>query len=146
MLVIIIFSFPTMFSTLWSLDSDNYVRQLFCRFEGGGHTGKRKQGIEGFPKLTDISDVFSLETTLSWFDSLLAPLDCYSWVFGENLLSAEELFGGKSQFIFNFFYKLESGIFSLAVFGENTTYCCCLGVVMVVSKLLKVGIVGLWVN
>lgn len=67
---------------------------LFCRFEGGGHLGSGN-GIEGFPTLVDMSDTFSIQTTLFWFDSLLAALDCYTWVFGENLLTPGELFGSK---------------------------------------------------
>jgi len=39
-------------------------------------------------------EVFSPHAALEWFDMLLAVLDCYTWVFGENLLTPSELFGG----------------------------------------------------
>lgn len=65
------------------------------RFEGGGHTGRDKHGIEGFPTLDRVKGESLLQTSLSWFDMVLAALDCYTWVFGENLLTPADLFGGK---------------------------------------------------
>ncbi|XP_052262779.1 DNA-dependent protein kinase catalytic subunit-like isoform X1 [Dreissena polymorpha] len=67
------------------------------RFEGGGSSGDVKQGIEGCPRLTDSPGPFSLDTTLAWFDNVLAALDCYSWVFGEDLLTPGELFTAKGS-------------------------------------------------
>ncbi len=44
--------------------------------------------------MADVSDAFSLTAALSWFDMLLAALDCYTWVFGEDLLTLTDLFTG----------------------------------------------------
>ena len=63
-----------------------------ARFEGGGYIGTVKLGIDGAVQLTDKSDTFSLAVVTDWFDSVLAALDCYTWVFGEGLLSPGELF------------------------------------------------------
>ena len=71
---------------------------FFYRFEGGGHTGRVKHGIEGFPTLDKVSSTFSLQSSLSWFDMVLAALDCYTWVFGENLLTPADLFGSGYHF------------------------------------------------
>jgi len=67
---------------------------LFLRFEGGG--GGRN-GILSFPKLQDISGTFSLKETLLWYDFLLAALDCYTWAFGEQLLSPKDVFHGRKM-------------------------------------------------
>ncbi|KAL4240201.1 hypothetical protein ACF0H5_000995 [Mactra antiquata] len=74
------------------------------RFEGGGSMSNDDDGgIYKYPTLQHLSDQqYSLQTTLLWFDYMLAALDCYTWVFGENLLSPQELFG----------VKLKSGKFS----------------------------------
>ena len=79
----------------YSLQYLDYSVLFLPRFEGGGHTGTDKHGIEGFPTLDRLTLGFSLETCLSWFDMVLAALDCYTWVFGENLLSPGDLFGSK---------------------------------------------------
>ncbi|XP_052761107.1 DNA-dependent protein kinase catalytic subunit-like isoform X2 [Mya arenaria] len=63
------------------------------RFEGGGTAGEMKQGIEAWPLLTDTGHTFTVNSCLTWFDNLLAALDCFTWVFGENLLSPGDLFG-----------------------------------------------------
>ena len=39
-------------------------------------------------------EVFSLTETVSWMEGLMATLDCYNWVLGEQLLSPSELFTG----------------------------------------------------
>ena len=57
-----------------------------------------KHGIEGFPTLDKVSSIFSLQSSLSWFDMVLAALDCYTWVFGENLLTPADLFGSMYHF------------------------------------------------
>jgi hypothetical protein len=85
-----------------------YVCDIY-RFEGGGHLGHDKVGIEGFPTLVDMSDKFTMQITLSWFDNLLAALDCYTWVFGKSLLSPGELF--PSKLVYNLYL-----IYSLNVF------------------------------
>lgn len=62
---------------------------LIVSFEGGG--GGQK-GIEQYPTLSDIGGPFSLKETFVWFDFLLAALDCYTWSFGERLLSPSQVF------------------------------------------------------
>ena len=58
-----------------------------CRFEKGGHV---KGGLQSRPTLA--GKVFSLTDTCLWLELLLAALDCYNWVFGEQLLSPSEVF------------------------------------------------------
>ena len=81
MLSIFIFFLP--FETL------DAFKCLIVSFEGGG--GGQK-GIEQYPTLSDIGGPFSLKETFVWFDFLLAALDCYTWSFGERLLSPSQVF------------------------------------------------------
>ena len=67
-----------------------YTFPLLVRFEKGG---LGSGGIQRQPVLS--CDVFSLSETVSWFESLNAALDCYTWVLEEQLLSPGELFSGK---------------------------------------------------
>lgn len=70
------------------------VRNFFLslRFEGGGGS---RIGILAFPALSDIGGTFSLKETLLWYDFLLAALDCYTWAFGEQLLTPKDIFHGR---------------------------------------------------
>lgn len=38
--------------------------------------------------------VFSLSGTITWFEGLMAALDCYNWVLSEQLLAPSEVFQG----------------------------------------------------
>ena len=38
--------------------------------------------------------VFSLSGTITWFEGLMAALDCYNWVLNEQLLAPSEVFQG----------------------------------------------------
>ena len=40
-----------------------------------------------------MDDVFSLRTCLTWFDMLLASLDCYCWAIGQALVTPDILSG-----------------------------------------------------
>jgi len=72
----------------------NFLHVLGGRFEGGGQMDEtNKRGITAWPRLTDVSPAFSVSGSLAWFDNVLAALDCYTWVFGESLLSPGELLG-----------------------------------------------------
>lgn len=64
---------------------------LFHRFEGGG--GK-ESGILASHYLDLKDQPFSLNQTCNWFDLLLGALDCYTWIFGQKLLTPCELFQG----------------------------------------------------
>ena len=67
---------------------------LYCRFEGGGQAAVGNQGLSSCPALTAMGDTFSLSVALQWFDTLLAPLDCYTWAFGQGLLSPAHILSG----------------------------------------------------
>ncbi|XP_069123844.1 DNA-dependent protein kinase catalytic subunit-like [Argopecten irradians] len=69
-------------------------KYFITRFEGGGHTSHTKVGLVACPTLRSMGDTVSLPSTLAWFDTLLAALDCYTTVFGENLLTPVDIFGG----------------------------------------------------
>ena len=61
----------------------------FNRFEGGGGG---QNGLQQYPTLSHVGGPFSLREAFVWFDFLLAALDCYTWVFGERLLSPSQVF------------------------------------------------------
>ncbi|KAK6170524.1 hypothetical protein SNE40_018898 [Patella caerulea] len=69
---------------------------FISRFEGGGTATHGKSGISACPTMIKISEVFSLTSALNWFDMLLAALDCYTWVFGEGLLTPSDLLSEKA--------------------------------------------------
>ncbi|KAK3580733.1 hypothetical protein CHS0354_005741 [Potamilus streckersoni] len=70
---------------------------FITRFEGGGNTAIAKSSLQTCPTMVDVSDCFTLHSALSWFDMVLAALDCYTWVLGEGLLTPTDLFIGKSK-------------------------------------------------
>lgn len=80
------------------------------RFEGGGGG---QNGIQQYPTLSHIGGPFSLKETFLWFDFLLASLDCYTWSFGERLLSPSQVFTGE-PFILRYF----------PVYSIFTIFCC----------------------
>ena len=47
------------------------------------------------PTMAHMAPAFSLKAALGWFDLLLATLDCYTWTFGETLLSPAKVLLGK---------------------------------------------------
>ena len=49
-----------------------------------------KGGLQSRPTLT--GKLFSLTDTCVWLELLEAALDCYNWVFEEQLLSPSEVF------------------------------------------------------
>ena len=60
-----------------------------CRFERGAFS---RGGIQKSPVLS--GSVFSLSDTVSWLEGLMAALDSYNWVLGDELLSVNDLFAG----------------------------------------------------
>jgi DNA-dependent protein kinase catalytic subunit len=71
------------------------------RFEGS-QTNKKDDSLSNYKTLTDLIESSSshnsqLPFILKWLGALTAPLDCYTWVFGQRLLTPNQLFGrGKS--------------------------------------------------
>lgn len=82
-----------------ALDIQN-ASYFVVRFEGGGQVGDRG-GLCGHPTPSKVAENFSLKAVLSWFDMLLAVLDCYCWVFGEGLLSPAKMFESCKIFFFS---------------------------------------------
>ena len=46
--------------------------------------------IQKQPRLAGLT--FSLSETITWFEGLVAALDCYTWVLGEQLIAPSEVF------------------------------------------------------
>ena len=66
----------------------------FVRFEEGAYRSmKLKYGLSNRAHVTQMDDVFSLRTCLTWFDMLLASLDCYCWAIGQALVTPDILSG-----------------------------------------------------
>ena len=76
--------------------ADLYIVSFLLRFEGGGGG---KSGILNYTTLPSIAGIFSLKETYTWFDFLLAALDCYTWCFGERLLSPTQVFAGNINYV-----------------------------------------------
>ena len=60
------------------------------RFEAGG---QGQHSIQKVPILKGVA--FSRAEAVGWLESVTAALDCYNWVFKEQLFSPSELFDGK---------------------------------------------------
>lgn len=74
---------------------------FITRFEGSLDKKDRlKDSIRNFPRLVDLfNDLnqFKISLIKTWLAILVAPLDCYSWIFSQRLLSPKLIFGsGKS--------------------------------------------------
>jgi len=75
-----------------------------CRFERGSDQGADmffSRPVLPIPtSATNISssDVVSLRSITTWLERMLAALDCYSWTFGLNLLTAAQLLMGELEF------------------------------------------------
>ena len=67
-----------------------------CRFECGLYksSGSGKLGIAKRQTLGHMASTFTLKTTVAWFDLLLASLDCYMFVFTQDLLTPTQVFKG----------------------------------------------------
>ena len=60
---------------------------------------KGKSGLAKFRTIQSVSTSFSHTQCLAWFDMVLAALDCYNWVFSQNLLSPDQVFIGTYESI-----------------------------------------------
>jgi DNA-dependent protein kinase catalytic subunit len=93
------------------------------RFEKGGHVNG---GLQSRPTLE--GKVFSLTDTCAWLDLLHAALDCYNWVFNQQLLSPSEVFPVKpakqSENLSCLFPGVEQFLSKLALHGlEGASQC-----------------------
>lgn len=71
---------------------------IFFSFE----CGTDGLGIFKHPRIYDVSNKFSMQTVLNWFDLVLAASECYLWVFDEGIFSPKHAFSGK--FVIYYFY------------------------------------------
>ena len=63
---------------------------FLTRFEGAV---QKKDSLSSFKTLPELgTQTYSLSLIKIWLSMLIAPLDCYSWVFGERLLTPNNLF------------------------------------------------------
>ena len=65
-------------------------RLTSCRFEGTAGAEKKtrfKASLASAACLTDMSDQFSLPMVYQWLDTVIASLDCYTWVFSQGFLN-----------------------------------------------------------
>ena len=51
-------------------------------------------GLAQCPRMTRLADTFSVTTAVNWFEIFLATLDCYVWVYGQDLLRPQDVFKG----------------------------------------------------
>ena len=65
---------------------------MVYRFEAGG---QGQHSIQKAPILKGAT--FSRAEAVGWLESVTAALDCYNWVFKEQLFSPSELFDGKNK-------------------------------------------------
>ena len=101
----------------WTYDSLSCV---LYRFERGGHT---KGGIQAQPILR--GKVFSLSEVCGWLECLLAALDCYNWVLGEQLVAPSEVF------------MCELHVYALMILWYVQYYVTILNVMICLSHLCK---------
>jgi hypothetical protein len=71
--------------------------KTFFRFEGTASKDKKtrfKANLANQACLTDMNEQFSLPAVYQWLDTVIASLDCYTWVFSQGFLNPL-LFQGK---------------------------------------------------
>ncbi|CAF1189299.1 unnamed protein product, partial [Adineta ricciae] len=76
------------------------------RFEGTAGAEKKtrfKASLANAACLTDMSEQFSLPIVYQWLDTVIASLDCYTWVFSQGFLNPT-LFQGRSRLIVSLSY------------------------------------------
>lgn len=72
-------------------------RICICRFEGTVGNEKKtrfKANLANHACLTDLNELFSLPLIHQWLDTVIASLDCYTWVFSQGFLNPLLLQGG----------------------------------------------------
>ncbi|KAK7005038.1 DNA-dependent protein kinase catalytic subunit, partial [Biomphalaria glabrata] len=93
------------------------------RFEGGGQGYSESHGILAHPTMIEYRKTFSLEVAREWFDLLLAALDCYCWLFGQELMIPSQIFKGKESERSCIFVSLEFFLKKLA-FNDIAAASC----------------------
>lgn len=89
-------------------------KYFLFRFEGGGDGAIPGESLTDCPTLEN-KETFNLQETCQWFECILAALDCYIWVFDDDLLTSAEMFvdiGSESTKIFH----------ALCYFLEHVTF------------------------
>jgi hypothetical protein len=76
---------------------------LFETFRFEGITGQEKKtkfkaNLANQACLTDMSEQFSIAIVYQWLDTVIASLDCYTWVFSQGFLNPL-LFQGEFRII-----------------------------------------------
>ncbi|KAI0227633.1 DNA-dependent protein kinase catalytic subunit [Lamellibrachia satsuma] len=94
--------------------SKNDANYFIDRFEGGMHiTSGEETGLMKHHTMAQLGASFSVKKAVNWFDLVLASLDCYTWVFGQGLLSPAAMLANRKAVIFevlnHFFEKLALG-------------------------------------
>lgn len=81
-----------------NLESETY---FLGRFEGSVEKKDLlKDSLANFKTLPDLgTDNFQLSFVLTWLSMLVAPLDCYSWIFGERLMQPINIFSSTKSCI-----------------------------------------------
>ena len=70
---------------------------MLCSFECGEYKGVDLKDV--FATRPDpCLESFSFSSTEKWFEQVLAAVDCYTWVFGENLIGPGKLLTGTQIF------------------------------------------------
>ncbi|RUS72684.1 hypothetical protein EGW08_019554 [Elysia chlorotica] len=88
---------------------------FMARFEGGGNTSSESHGLLAYPEMHSQGDEFSPGKASQWFDMLLAVLDCYFWVFQEELMTPTQLFCGTRSEMSNIFKSVAYFLNNLAL-------------------------------
>jgi len=87
--------------TLWVTYCDYGFN--YCRFECGAYQAPGSDIFSSRPIFSEVKPVdsssgdcesFCLRTIINWLERLLTVLDCYSWIFGQNLIPPSQLLIG----------------------------------------------------
>ncbi|XP_071796803.1 DNA-dependent protein kinase catalytic subunit-like [Asterias amurensis] len=92
---------------------------FISRFEGGGMKGSNSSGIAKYPTLSSMGQTFSVKLACTWFDHLLAALDCYTWVLGKKLLAPAAVFTDSAKHPSVLFQSLNYFLTSLSLLDIN---------------------------
>ncbi len=74
---------------------------FIARFEGfSDKRDTNRDSLSNFKQLTDLAPAghhFQVSFAKAWLTMLIAPLDCYSWVFSEKLLTPSDIFNSNNK-------------------------------------------------
>ena len=77
----------------------NGITIFVYRFEKGMYITGGTGGLMKYPLINTISDAFSIQSAINWFDITFATLDCYTMVFSAGFLSPHQIFMGRCQIL-----------------------------------------------